>query len=92
MNKVKSLEYLNKFQNSFLEDLFDLIRIPSVTRDNKSVQEAANWLEKRLKQTADFVQQIPTQGNPVVVAEWKPQTLITSSCCQVKISGNILPF
>ena len=73
MNKVKSLEYLDKFQNSFLEDLFDLIRIPSVTRDNKSVQLAANWLEKRLKQTADFVQQIPTQGNPVVIAEWKPQ-------------------
>ena len=69
---MKSLEYLDKFQNSFLEDLFDLIRIPSVTRDNKSVQEAANWLEKRLKQTADFVQQIPTQGNPVVIAEWKP--------------------
>ncbi len=76
---MKELDYFAKQKEQYLDDLFELIRIPSITRDQKAVQEAANWLEKRLKDSADFVKQIPTQGNPVVIAEWKPQIIEISA-------------
>ena len=56
-----------------MHELFELIRIPSISRSKEDVQIAANWLENKLKQTADYVEQIPTTGNPIVLAEWKSQ-------------------
>ena len=62
-----------------MDDLFSLIRIPSVSRNKDEVQLAANWLEDRLKQTANYVEQIPTTTNPVILTEWKPQIMEISA-------------
>ncbi|MFX0064646.1 MAG: peptidase M20, partial [Candidatus Hermodarchaeota archaeon] len=61
-------------EKHFLEDLFNLLRIPSISREKDNVRKAAKWLEKRLKQTADHVEVVEITGNPAVLAEWIPQT------------------
>ena len=67
------IDFFENKKQEFLVELFDLVRIPSVSRDKEVIQIAANWLEDRLKQTADYVEQIPTASNPVIIAEWNPQ-------------------
>ncbi|MHA1738385.1 MAG: M20/M25/M40 family metallo-hydrolase [Candidatus Heimdallarchaeota archaeon] len=62
-----------KQKEKYLEDLYDFLRIPSITRDKEAVKKAATWLKKRLEQTASYVEIIETKGNPVVIAEWEPQ-------------------
>lgn len=70
---MKALEFFNNTRKECLDDLFDFIRIPSVTRDRNAVKEAADWLMKRLKKTADYVELLDTLGNPVVLAKWNTQ-------------------
>ncbi len=65
--------YFKSKKQFFLDELFELIKIPSITRDKASVQNAARWLQNKLNQNADFVEQISTEGNPVIIAKWKPQ-------------------
>ena len=66
-------EYINKNKNRFLNELFELIKIPSVSADIKfkdDVLKAANFLENNLiKIGADNVQIFPTDGHPIVYAE-----------------------
>jgi acetylornithine deacetylase/succinyl-diaminopimelate desuccinylase-like protein len=77
--KLKVNDFYSKNKQKFLDELFDLIKIPSISRDKEVVQLAANWLEHKLKQTADYVEQIPASANPVILAEWKPQVTEISS-------------
>ncbi|OLS30519.1 MAG: Succinyl-diaminopimelate desuccinylase [Candidatus Heimdallarchaeota archaeon AB_125] len=76
---MNTIEFFINNKQNFLNELFDLIRIPSISRHKDSVQTAANWLENKLRQTADYVEQIPTTGNPVILAEWEPQYLEISA-------------
>jgi acetylornithine deacetylase/succinyl-diaminopimelate desuccinylase-like protein len=66
-------EYINKNKNRFLNELFEFIKIPSVSADIKfkdDVLKAANFLENNLiKIGADKVQIFPTDGHPIVYAE-----------------------
>jgi acetylornithine deacetylase/succinyl-diaminopimelate desuccinylase-like protein len=66
-------EYINKNKNRFLNELFEFIKIPSVSADIKfkdDVLKAANFLENNLiKIGADNVQIFPTDGHPIVYAE-----------------------
>ena len=66
-------EYINKNKNRFLNELFEFIKIPSVSADVKfkdDVLKAANFLENNLiKIGADNVQIFPTDGHPIVYAE-----------------------
>ena len=66
-------EYINKNKNRFLNELFEFIKIPSVSADIKfkdDVLKAANFLENNLiKIGADNVQISPTDGHPIVYAE-----------------------
>ena len=66
-------EYINKNKNRFLSELFEFIKIPSVSADIKfkdDVLKAANFLENNLiKIGADNVQIFPTDGHPIVYAE-----------------------
>ena len=66
-------EYINKNKNRFLNELFEFIKIPSVSADIKfkdDVLKAANFLENNLiKIRADNVQIFPTDGHPIVYAE-----------------------
>ena len=66
-------KYINKNKNRFLNELFEFIKIPSVSADIKfkdDVLKAANFLENNLiKIGADNVQIFPTDGHPIVYAE-----------------------
>jgi acetylornithine deacetylase/succinyl-diaminopimelate desuccinylase-like protein len=70
---MKRIEQLKNQKDKYLEDLFDFLRIPSITRDAEGVKKAAKWIKNRLDQTADYVEIIETKGNPVILAEWEPQ-------------------
>ena len=66
-------EYISKNKNRFLNELFEFIKIPSVSADMKfkdEVLKAASFLENNLNQIgADNVQIFPTEGHPIVYAE-----------------------
>lgn len=65
--------YLESNQQRFLDELFGLIRIPSISSisDHKPdmIRAAEYWKEMILKAGADKAEVIPTPGNPVVYGE-----------------------
>lgn len=69
----KVTEYINKNKERFLEELFGLIRIPSISSlaDHKPdmLRAAEYWKQTMLKGGADKAEIIPTPGNPVVYGE-----------------------
>jgi acetylornithine deacetylase/succinyl-diaminopimelate desuccinylase-like protein len=66
-------EYINKNKEKFLAELFELLKIPSVSADMKfknNVLEAAKYLENNLKDIgAENIQVFETQGHPIVYAD-----------------------
>jgi acetylornithine deacetylase/succinyl-diaminopimelate desuccinylase-like protein len=66
-------EYLAENKERFLQELMDLLRIPSVSADpkfNDDVLNAAEFMAERLKEAgADNVSICPTEGYPVVYGE-----------------------
>ena len=66
-------DYIQKNKKRFLEELFEFIKIPSVSADTKfqdDVIRAATFLENNLKKIgADKVQIFSTDGHPIVYAE-----------------------
>ncbi len=66
-------EYIAKNEQRFLEELFSLIRIPSVSakKEHKPDMEACahRWTEILLASGADKAVVMPTEGNPVVYGE-----------------------
>jgi acetylornithine deacetylase/succinyl-diaminopimelate desuccinylase-like protein len=76
-NQTLTMENIKKYieQNSqrFIDELFGLIRIPSISSDSARkddmLRAAEYWKATLLKAGADHAAIIPTQGNPVVYAE-----------------------
>lgn len=68
---VKS--YIESNQARFLEELFSLIRIPSISAKHEHKPDmlacAKRWLELLLSSGADRAEVMPTEGNPVVYGE-----------------------
>lgn len=68
-------EYIEKHKDRFLEELFDLLSIPSVSTDQDRADkmlDTANFVAGKLKDAgADTVEIIPTPGYPVVYGEKK---------------------
>ncbi|TVQ13315.1 MAG: dipeptidase [Bacteroidetes bacterium] len=66
-------KYIEENQDRFLEELFELIRIPSVSskEDHKEhMYAAAKWVkEKLLTDGADHAEVMETEGHPVVYGE-----------------------
>ncbi len=66
-------EYMEANRERFLEELFGLIRIPSVSADperKEAMMRATEYLRDNLLASgADRAEVIPTQGHPVVYAE-----------------------
>ena len=64
--------YISANKNRFFEELFSLIRIPSVSAHNHRQPEiqqcAQRWREILLESGADNADILPTVGNPVVFA------------------------
>ena len=71
MEKVQS--YIDSNKERFLEELFELLRIPSISAQSEhkgDMVKCAEWLAASLvKAGADRAEVMPTDGNPVVYAE-----------------------
>jgi acetylornithine deacetylase/succinyl-diaminopimelate desuccinylase-like protein len=71
MNDLK--KFISENEDRFLNELFELIRIPSVSSKDAHKQDmykAAQWIkEKLVKDGADHSEVIDTQGHPVVYGE-----------------------
>ena len=71
MDKVQS--YINDNKDRFISELFDLLRIPSisaVSEHKPDMVRCAEWLAEALKKSgADKAEVMTSAGNPVVYAE-----------------------
>jgi acetylornithine deacetylase/succinyl-diaminopimelate desuccinylase-like protein len=69
-------DYIDQNKDKFLEELFELLRIPSVSTDSSKkgdINKAANFLVQQLKGlNLDTVELYETPGNPIVFAEHAP--------------------
>lgn len=81
-------EYIQSNQQRFLDELFELLRIPSVSADSKhknDVRKAAEYVAKKLKDAgADAVELCETKGHPIVYGE----KLIDSTLPTVLVYGH----
>ena len=66
-------QYIEENKDRFLEELFSLIRIPSISSEQEHkgdmVRCAERWKELLLAAGADKAEVMPTEGNPVVYGE-----------------------
>ena len=73
MDKATVDQYLEAHKDRFLEELFELIRIPSVSADPKfkdDVLRAADYIKDQFERIGtDKAEVCPTAGNPIVYAE-----------------------
>src|SRR3954467_2915220 len=69
----QTLEFVKTNENRFLEELFELLRIPSVSADSKykpEVARAADFIKASLEKAgAEKVEVCPTAGHPIVYGE-----------------------
>jgi acetylornithine deacetylase/succinyl-diaminopimelate desuccinylase-like protein len=65
--------YYNQNKQRFLDELFELLRIPSISADSAyrgDIEAAANYIkDKLIVAGADKVELCPTAGNPIVYGE-----------------------
>ncbi|MFO7321819.1 MAG: dipeptidase [Chloroflexota bacterium] len=82
---VSPHEYARSQQPAFLEQLKELIRIPSVSTNPENagdVRRAAEWLAADMRRIGMDVEIVDTPGHPIVYGEWlgagpdKPTVLI----------------
>ncbi len=66
-------KYIDENKDRFLEELFELIRIPSISSESAHKQDmircAECWRDNLLKAGADKAEVMPTEGNPIVYGE-----------------------
>jgi len=82
MDKVTS--YINENEKRYMDELFDLLRIPSVSGHSnrkQDVLDCAEWIRNHCENIGFKTEVIPTDGHPLVYAEWlnkpgKPTLLI----------------
>jgi acetylornithine deacetylase/succinyl-diaminopimelate desuccinylase-like protein len=81
-------EYIQSNQQRFLNELFDLLRIPSVSADSRNkadVRRAAEFIVQKLKDAgADSVELCETKGHPIVYG----QKIIGASLPTVLVYGH----
>jgi acetylornithine deacetylase/succinyl-diaminopimelate desuccinylase-like protein len=69
----QTIDFVKKNENRFLEELFELLRIPSVSADSKykpEVARAADFIKASLEKAgAEKVEVCPTAGHPIVYGE-----------------------
>jgi acetylornithine deacetylase/succinyl-diaminopimelate desuccinylase-like protein len=76
MTGVKSdlTDYLEKSYPTTREELFDFLRIPSVSaksEHNADTAKAAEWVRSSLETAGLKAQIFPTPGHPIVIGEWR---------------------
>ena len=66
-------KYIDQNKDRFLQELFDLIRIPSISSESAHKKDmircAECWRDNLLKAGADKAEVMPTEGNPIVYGE-----------------------
>ena len=66
-------EFINNNQSQIINDLFSLLRIPSISSDKSHKEDmtrcAERWKELLLSYGADRAEIMPSEGNPLVYAE-----------------------
>ncbi len=71
MNQIK--EYIEQNKDRFVEELFSLIRIPSISSESEHKEDmvrcAERWKELLTASGAEHAELIETTGNPLVYAE-----------------------
>src|SRR5258705_1653803 len=81
-------EYIQSNQQRFLDELFDLLRIPSVSADSRNkadVRKDAEFIVQKLKTAgADSVELCETKGHPIVYG----QKIISESASTVLVYGH----
>ena len=69
----KALVYINENKDRFISELFDVLRIPSISAQSSHKEDMVRCAEHLAvalaKAGADVAEVIPTEGNPVVYAE-----------------------
>jgi acetylornithine deacetylase/succinyl-diaminopimelate desuccinylase-like protein len=72
-NTLTIKDYIAENRQKFLDELFDLLRIPSVSADSRHKEDmtrTAEFLVEKLKAAGvDLVEICPTKGHPIVYAE-----------------------
>lgn len=81
-------EFINKNKERFLEELLDLLRIPSVSADSRhkaDVKKAAEFIQAKLQEAgADRAEIFETKGHPIVYGE----KMVSSSAPTVLVYGH----
>ena len=84
----KTIDYIHQNKDRFVEELFDILRIPSISADStykNDVLKCANVVAEYLKKAgADNVEVCPTKGNPIVYGD----KIISSELPTVLIYGH----
>ena len=65
-------EYLEQHRDEFEEDLFELLRIPSVSADSRHAEDmvrAGQWVADHFLKLGFETEIYPTEGHPIVYAE-----------------------
>lgn len=74
-------QYIKENESRFLEELFSLIRIPSISalpqHKDDMLACAERWRQLLLEAGADEAMIMPSQGNPLVYAEKARQSRCT---------------
>lgn len=69
-----SLEYARRNRERHLSELFDFLRLPSVSTDptyREATANTATWLAERMEAAGlEHVRVIPTERHPLVYADW----------------------
>ncbi len=72
--REQALQFARENSERFLEELKEIVRIPSISTDDErkpDMQRAAEWMAAQLRGLGmDKVQIIPTGKHPVVFGEW----------------------
>jgi acetylornithine deacetylase/succinyl-diaminopimelate desuccinylase-like protein len=70
----KVLDYLDSNRDRFMDELFEFLRIPSVSASSEhreDTRRAAQWLMERMKDSGLEVSLHDTPGHPIVLGEWR---------------------
>ena len=71
---MTAAEYIDKNRDRFRNELFDFLRIPSVSARSEhraDTRRAAEWLMARMKDAGLEVSLHETAGHPIVLGEWR---------------------
>jgi acetylornithine deacetylase/succinyl-diaminopimelate desuccinylase-like protein len=67
-------DYLSKNDRRFHDELFEFLRIPSVSARSEhkgDMRRAAEWLAARMGDAGLSAEILPTPGHPIVLGEWR---------------------